>query len=99
MTKKKGVRPKRVPQRICIACRESVEKRSLVRLVRTEDGIKVDLSSKMAGRGAYICSQISCWQNALNSNRIAQALRTRISESNKEELTKFMNSLMVEHNE
>jgi predicted RNA-binding protein YlxR (DUF448 family) len=50
-TKRRG---KHIPQRTCIGCREVLPKRNLIRVVRTPDGIQVDLTGKAAGRGAYI---------------------------------------------
>ncbi|HSH77327.1 MAG TPA: DUF448 domain-containing protein, partial [Herpetosiphonaceae bacterium] len=36
--RRKGPRPRHVPQRTCIACRETEAKRGLIRLVRTPEG-------------------------------------------------------------
>src|SRR5688572_21393040 len=50
--KAKGQRPKHVPQRTCVACREIDAKRGLIRLVRTPEGtVDVDPTGKRAGRG------------------------------------------------
>ena len=45
---------KHVPQRTCVACREVNEKRSLIRIVRGPEGVAVDKTGKMPGRGAYL---------------------------------------------
>ena len=29
-----------------------------------QDGVVVDLSGKKNGRGAYLCDQVVCWDNA-----------------------------------
>jgi predicted RNA-binding protein YlxR (DUF448 family) len=34
----KGPRPKHIPQRMCVACRERSAKRTLIRIVRTPEG-------------------------------------------------------------
>lgn len=91
--KSKAARPKHVPQRTCIACRQVAGKRSLVRLVRTEAGVVVDQTGKMAGRGAYIHPYQVCWRAVLRSNRLEQALRTRLSEENRQTLLDFMATL------
>ena len=75
----KGQRTKHVPQRTCIACREVAGKRGLVRLVRTDEGIVVDETGKMPGRGAYLHPSRRCWATALEGNRVQQALRTKFS--------------------
>ncbi len=52
---------KKIPMRMCIACRELKEKREMLRVVRTSEGaIFIDFSSKAAGRGAYICDNADC---------------------------------------
>ncbi|HAX26093.1 MAG TPA: DUF448 domain-containing protein, partial [Chloroflexi bacterium] len=58
---RKGPRPRHVPQRLCIACREHDAKRTYVRLVRTPEGtVEVDPTGKRNGRGAYLCRRRSC---------------------------------------
>ncbi|HCF99723.1 MAG TPA: DUF448 domain-containing protein, partial [Chloroflexi bacterium] len=51
--------PKHIPERSCVACRESKPKRELVRVVRISDQlIEVDLTGKKNGRGAYLCPAV-----------------------------------------
>ena len=94
MTQKgRGIKPKHVPQRTCIACRKVAGKRSLLRLVRGEQGVEVDASGKLPGRGAYLHPYQSCWQAVLRGGRLEQALRTRISEENRQALLTYMATL------
>lgn len=52
---------KKIPQRMCIACRQMRDKRELLRVVRSPDGVvSIDPSGKKNGRGAYICSSPQC---------------------------------------
>jgi predicted RNA-binding protein YlxR (DUF448 family) len=77
--RRKGPRPKHVPQRMCIACRERSAKRGLFRIVRTPEGtVEVDPTGKKNGRGAYLCDQRSCWERSLTSKILANALKTDI---------------------
>lgn len=79
--KQKQPRQKHSPQRSCVVCRQKVDKRRLTRLVRTPDaGVVVDPTGKKNGRGAYLCDQVACWDKALSSNILNQALKTDISE-------------------
>lgn len=79
MIKPKGPRPKHVPQRTCIACRQPRAKRDLVRVVRTpEAGVQLDPSGKLAGRGAYLCRARGCWELALQGGRLNAALKTTV---------------------
>jgi len=71
-----GPRPKHVPVRTCVACRRTDAKRGLFRLVRDADGrVAVDPTGKRAGRGAYLCHDPACWEQALKRRGLERALR------------------------
>ena len=71
---------KHIPQRTCVVCRETKNKRELIRVVRTPDGtVIVDLTGKANGRGAYVCRQNSCYEQGLKKERLAQALKVKLS--------------------
>ncbi len=74
-----GKRPKQVPVRTCVVCREKAGKRTLTRLVSTPDGVVIDPTGKMNGRGAYLCDQKQCWERAVNTDILAKALKTPLS--------------------
>ena len=84
---------RKAPQRTCIACRTTSDKRALVRVVRGPDGTEVDLTGKKPGRGAYLCQRRECWQEALKKNRLDAALKTRLSPDDKLRLTEFVATL------
>ena len=88
------VKSKSLPQRTCIACRQVREKKGLVRLVSTEDGIaEIDVLGKKPGRGAYLCPRRTCWELALRKNRLDYALRTRLRNDNRQTLREYIHSL------
>ena len=63
-------RPRHVPQRTCVACRQGRAKRALVRIVRTPEGsVQIDPTGKRSGRGAYLCDSAECWRAALAPRR------------------------------
>lgn len=71
-------RPRHVPQRTCVACRQGKPKREMLRVVRTVDGaVELDNTGKKSGRGAYLCNDPDCWRSALEGRRgiLAHALR------------------------
>jgi predicted RNA-binding protein YlxR (DUF448 family) len=73
-------RRKHKPQRTCITCRETKDKRELVRVVRTPAGdVVIDLSGKANGRGAYLCKQPDCWEKGLRKERLAESLKVTLS--------------------
>ena len=52
---------KKIPLRMCVACREGKPKKELLRIVKNAAGeISLDFSGKVAGRGAYICNNAEC---------------------------------------
>ncbi|NLC29155.1 MAG: YlxR family protein [Chloroflexi bacterium] len=85
-------KPKHIPQRTCIGCREVLPKRNLIRLVRTEEGVRIDLSGRLPGRGAYLHDQKSCWIKGLKGS-LAKALRTTIQEQDLARLRAYMEDL------
>jgi predicted RNA-binding protein YlxR (DUF448 family) len=92
--KKQTGKPKHVPQRSCIACRDKKDKRDLIRLVCNESGIiEIDKEKKKVGRGAYLCPVYGCWETALKGNRLQYALRTTISPDSRQFLMEFAKTL------
>ncbi|MCL0057911.1 YlxR family protein [Dehalococcoidales bacterium] len=79
-----------IPQRTCVACRKVRPKWELVRLVRVAEGrVEVDTVGKKAGRGAYLCWTPQCWQIGLKGSRLEHALRTSLSQDNREQLIRY----------
>ncbi|NDJ85208.1 MAG: YlxR family protein [Chloroflexi bacterium] len=93
MSKKgKSRQRKHVPHRMCVVCRQTSEKRSLTRLVRTAEGeIHVDSTGKRNGRGAYLCDKPACWQAVLhNPDILGRALHLSISSEDRERIEAAM---------
>ncbi len=68
-------RTRKIPLRMCVGCREMKNKKELLRIVRTPEGsVEIDKSGKKSGRGAYICPQLDCLQQALKSKSLQKAL-------------------------
>lgn len=87
------MRPKHVPQRTCVACREVLPKRGLVRLVRTPEGVVIDPTGKKTGRGAYLHDKRSCWEKALKSDLLERALKTELTIEERERLRAHGNTM------
>ena len=72
---------KKLPTRRCTGCGEHFPKTQLVRILRTPEGeIKLDLTGKLSGRGAYICKSITCLKKARRAMRIEHSLECKIPE-------------------
>lgn len=89
---KKPRKGKHVPQRTCVGCREVHAKRTLIRVVRSPEGIFVDPTGKMAGRGAYLHDQPRCWESGME-NALAKALKTDLTTADKKRLIEYMATL------
>ncbi len=91
------LRPRRVPQRTCIGCREEAGKRALIRIVRTpEQRVVVDSTSKANGRGAYVHAARACWEKALKGSTMNYALKITPAPEDMEALRAFAMSLPVD---
>lgn len=55
---------KKVPQRMCVACRQMKPKAELIRIVKNDNGVSVDLTGKINGRGFYLCKCKECFAKA-----------------------------------
>lgn len=87
---------KRLPERRCVACRESKPKAELLRVVKYNGGLSVDESGKSDGRGAYVCKSKSCVLAAKKGRRLEKALRMQIPEEIYDTLEKLLSDTEVE---
>lgn len=70
---------KKEPQRTCLGCKESKNKKELIRIVKQNDGkIFINKTGKANGRGAYICNNIECLEKAIKSKRLENNFETKI---------------------
>lgn len=64
---------KKIPERMCVSCRQMKPKNELLRIVNTSNGVTVDLTGKLNGRGVYLCKCRECINRALNSKKFEKA--------------------------
>lgn len=95
MAKKIAKRMKHVPQRTCVGCRETLAKRVLIRVVRTPQGLQIDPTGKLAGRGAYLHNQRSCWERGIKG-ALAHALKTELTAADRTMIQEFLATLPME---
>jgi uncharacterized protein len=91
------VRPKHVPHRTCIACKEIHPKKSMIRIVRTPSGVIIDLEGKRSGRGTYLHNRRECWEIGIKG-AIARALKTTLTDEDRDTLQAFLSSMADENN-
>jgi uncharacterized protein len=78
-----------------VGCREVLPKRKMVRIVRTADGVQIDPTGKLAGRGAYLHDRRQCWERGLKG-ALAHALKTTLTQADRARLEEFTNTLPAE---
>ncbi|MBQ6076071.1 MAG: YlxR family protein [Lachnospiraceae bacterium] len=78
---------RKAPLRTCAGCRGVKEKSGLIRIVRTPEGVvRADFTGRAAGRGTYLCPQISCLETALKKGGIARSLHVTLTSEQTEKL-------------
>ncbi len=78
-----------------MGCREVLPKRKMVRIVRTVDGVQIDPTGKLPGRGAYLHDRRECWERGLKG-ALGHALKTSLTQDDRARLEEFMNSLQAD---
>ena len=72
---------KKIPLRMCVACREMKPKKELIRVVRIPEGeVVADLTGRKNGRGAYLCRSEACFNKAVKTRALDRALEQPLSE-------------------
>ena len=88
-------KPKKIPMRMCVGCREMKPKKELLRAVRSPDGqVSLDTTGKKPGRGAYCCYNAECLRRALKQGQLDRQLEVKLSPEVNEQLTQTMNELL-----
>lgn len=83
--------------RRCIGCRESFDKKTLIRIVRTPEGeIVVDEKGKADGRGAYICRSVSCLDKAFRKNKLDYSFKVNVTEEKFKEIKERLSVIIAE---
>lgn len=86
--------PKKVPDRMCVACRSMKPKKELIRVVMNkQDEVSVDMTGKAQGRGAYLCKTVACLTAAQKGKRLEKAFKHPITEETMMILTKTIEEM------
>ena len=86
------MKTRKIPYRMCSVTRERFPKNELIRIVRTpENEIKVDLTGKLNGHGAYIKKDIAVLEKAKKSKVLDKMLEITVNEEVYLELEKIIN--------
>ncbi|WP_026701096.1 RNase P modulator RnpM [Salibacterium aidingense] len=78
---------KKKPIRKCIVTGDTMEKKELIRVVRTPEGeVSVDPTGKKNGRGAYITNSEQCFLEAKRKDALSRHLNIKVTEEDYERL-------------
>lgn len=85
---------KKPATRQCVGCRESFEKRDLIRIIKTPEGeVKLDATGKSNGRGAYLCKNAECLKKARKSQGLNRSLKMAIPDEIYDQLEKELSEI------
>lgn len=83
------MKPKKIPMRMCVGCREMKPKKELLRVVRSPEGeISFDLTGRKPGRGAYVCHSSECLLRAIKQKQLERTFSAPISDEIRDALQK-----------
>ena len=90
-------KPKKIPMRMCVGCREMKPKKELLRAVRSPEGeVSLDTTGRKPGRGAYCCFNADCLKRALKQGQLDRQLEVKLSEEVNAQLQETMQALLKE---
>ena len=73
------MKPRKIPMRRCVGCREMKEKKELIRVVRSPEGeVSLDPGGKKSGRGAYVCRSTDCLKRAIKPKQLERQLEVTL---------------------
>ena len=82
------MKPRKIPMRMCVGCREMKEKKELIRVVRSPEGeVSLDPVGKKPGRGAYVCRSADCLKRAIKQKQLERQLDVTLPPETAEALT------------
>ena len=86
------MKTKKIPLRSCVITKEKLEKKDLIRVVRTPDSkVEIDLTGKSNGRGAYIKKDVAVVAKAKKSKLLDKNLEVVVPDEIYDELIEIIN--------
>ena len=68
-----------------------------MRLVRTPGGtVDLDTTGRKAGRGAYLCAKLECWDSGINGGKLEHSLKVTITKERRAQLLQEGRDLIKE---
>ena len=91
------MKQKKIPMRMCVGCREMKEKKTLIRVVRSPEGVvSLDPGGKKPGRGAYVCRSAECLGRAIKQRQLERQLEVQLGPETADALRAELDRLNAE---
>ncbi len=85
------MKEKKIPLRTCVITHEKLPKKDLLRIVRTPEGIvKIDLTGKINGHGAYIKKDRELINKLRNNKMLEKHLEISINDEIYDEMLNIL---------
>ena len=84
---------KKKPQRQCIGWRQMKDKKSLIRIIKSDEGIMIDETGKKNGRGAYVCPNRECIEKAIKTKGLDRSFGQFIDKNVYEDLIRSLEKI------
>ena len=86
------MKEKKLVLRSCVLTRETLEKKDLLRIVRSKEGVvSVDLTGKANGRGAYLKKDIDVVKKAKQVKILDKKLECKVPDEIYDQLEEIIN--------
>lgn len=81
---------RKVPMRTCIVTKEKLPKQDLIRIVKFNDEVSIDLTGKQNGKGCYLKKDSAVIDMAKKKNIISRVLEIDIKDEFYDEIKKYI---------
>ena len=86
------MKTKKIPLRSCVITKEKLDKKDLIRVVRTPDiKVEIDLTGRLNGRGAYIKKDVAVVAKAKKSKLLDKNLEVVVPDEIYDQLIEIIN--------
>lgn len=90
MKKEIKMKVKKIPMRTCVVTREKLPKQELLRIVKFNDEVKVDVTGKMNGKGCYIKKDKSVLEEARKKKLFNRVFEMEVREEIYDEILELI---------
>ncbi len=84
------LKQKHIPMRMCAGCRNMSDKSQLLRIVKHDDKLVIDIDKKIQSRGTYLCKNKDCLLKAQKRKTFSNILKNKVPDEFYEELAKHI---------